>query len=189
MSELTLTVGECCDERRSNQCISHIQELGLNPDVSCFRSQERGLNKKFLLLNLATVGVFLDYSASLVSKSTNELISDPAFMNLPFWQESFWIPQDFAPAKAFEEDDDGPFFFGSNLQLLLTLDFIKSVSRIPLGPVPPAYDLMVRDLRSFYREFKGIDGEQGCIQWVWRGLYDGATLAVQNKLPMAGNGL
>lgn len=189
MSEFNLTVGECYEQRRTTRCMSHLQGLGMRTDDSLFKSQDRQSKKTFLLLNIATMGIFLNYVAQLVARPSEELADDLAFINLPYWQDSLWMPLDFARPARFEDDEDGPFFFGSSLRLLATLDFIKSISRIPLGPAPPGYDLMVSDLRAFYKNFQGLEDEQSCIQWVWRGLHDGATLAIQSKSPMLGNGL
>jgi len=116
-------------------------------------------------------------------------MNDDAFENLPYWEDSLWASVDFTPAKPFVDDQDGPFFLGSSPRLLATLNHIKSISRISLGSVPHGYDLMLSDRKAFYRSFNGLDDEQSCIQWVWRGLYDATTLAVRSKLPMLGIGL
>jgi hypothetical protein len=189
MSEFNFTVGACYDERRKAICASHLQKLGFHGGEIGQALQIRKPVKEFLLLNVATICVFHDYVAGLVGKSTSELMKDEAFANLAFWDDSLWAPIDFTPTNAFEDDPDGPFFFGSSPRLLATLNHIKSISKIPLGPVPKEYELMVADLKTFYRSFNGLNDDQSGIQWVWRGLHDATTLAVQNKLPMLGNGL
>lgn len=189
MSEFTLTVGECYEQRRSERCMTHLQSLGISADPTFFRPHASNPHRTYLLLNDATVGTFLDYVARLAGRPGNQLMNDPAFNNLPYWQDTLWIPFDFAHATAFVDDPDGPFFFGSSPRLLATLNAIKSSSQIPLGPAPAGYDLMISDERAFYKGFRGLQDDPSCIQWVWRGLHDAATLAVGNKLPMLGNGL
>ena len=189
MSEFDLSVGDSYDIRRTQLCISHLRNLGLSSKASDWGLETRQPIKKFFLLNLGTVVMFTDYVAKLVGRPTRLLMRDDAFENLPYWQDTLWAPVAFTPGKAFENDQAGPFYFGSSPRLLETLNYIKSISRIPLGPVPQQYDLMVTDFRAFYKNFRDLDSEQSCIQWVWRGLYDAATLAVQSKSPMLGNGL
>lgn len=189
MSEFELSVGACYDERRRRICISHLEGLGLDGNNSALEPETHQPVKSFLLLNVATVCTFTDYVSELVGRPTGDLMNDDSFANLPYWEDCLWAPSDFTPSKAFAEDQDGPFFFGSNPRLLATLNHIKSISRIPFGPVPPGYDLMLSDRKAFYKSFNGLDGEQSCIQWVWRGLHDAATLAVHSRLPMLGIGL
>ena len=188
MSEFTLSVGASYEERRRKLCAAHLQDAGFQHTDIEQALQLRAPVKEFLLLNVATMCLFQDYIAELTGRSTNELAQDAAFVNLPYWEDVLWAPLEF-PAKAFPDDPDGPFFFGSSPGLLATLNHIKSISRIPLGPAPQGYDLMTTDMKNFYRSFDGLKDDQSCIQWVWRGLHDGASLAVKQKVPMLGNGL
>jgi len=189
MSEFDLSVGASYEDRRRALCASHLRDLGLSGEVSSLGLQAQEPVKLITLLNIATVGCFLDYVAESAGRPTGELMDDPAFANLPYWQDSLWAPLDFTPAKAFEDDSDGPFFFGSSPRLLAALNHIKTISRIPLGPAPSQYEVMISDPRTFYKTFDRLADEQSCIQWVWRGLHDAATLALQKRVPMLGNGL
>jgi hypothetical protein len=116
-------------------------------------------------------------------------MNNDEFSNLPFWQESIWVPIDFCPSKVFEKDRDGPFFFGSAPRLISTLNKVKDLSRIPLGKAPEGYEEMVLNYDSFIEKFDGFSEDTSCIQWVWYCLYYATELAIGKKLPLLGCGL
>jgi hypothetical protein len=198
MSEYSLTIAKSYEKRRWGRCVAHLDSLGHanNAFVREFeiddglwpmqREEVAGIS----LLNLATVGLLTDFVSELLGRSGNDLMEDELFGNLPWWLDCIWIPVDFSPPRAFEDDPDGPFFFGSAPRLMTALGTIQSKSTLPLGPVLPAYKTMRDDLRAFYRSpFEGLRDDNEGIQWVWRGLFDAATIAQQDCLPILGNGL
>jgi hypothetical protein len=117
MSEFHLDVGACVNERRKRTCISHLVEFGFINEAADLGFEHHQPIKIYSLLNLATVTAFTDYVADLVGRPTSDLMNDDDFANLPYWQDSIWASLDFAPARPFEDDLDGPFFFGSSPRL------------------------------------------------------------------------
>ena len=198
MSEYILDIGECYDNRRMKLCLSYLHQLGLvqknifgkfgGQNVDLLNVSGKSL-KTVSLLNLATVSLFLDYVGKLFDTPTYELMKNDDFSNLPFWQESLWVPLEFSPSKVFERDRDGPFFFGSAPRLLLTLNKVKKLSRIPLGKVPEGYEQMVQDYDLFIEKFDGFSDNSSCIQWVWKCLHYATEIAMQNSLPLLRFGL
>lgn len=199
MSDYSLTIAKSYDKRRWDRCVAHLGQVSQadNAFVDEFqahdgfwlRPQERGV-AEILLLNSPTVGLFTDFVSELLGRPGNDLMEDELFGNLPWWLDCIWVPVDFSPPRAFEDDPESAFFFGSVPRLMRALDTIRSKSTLPLGPAPPAYETMREDLRAFYRsDFEGLRDNSECIQWVWRGLFDAATIAQQERLPILGNGL
>ncbi|MGQ9778583.1 MAG: hypothetical protein ACUVRM_01725 [Bacillota bacterium] len=197
MSEFDLVIGRTYDRRRSALCLGYLHTLGLvrkglignftGPNAAWATAHKE--IDSISLLNLATVCIFINFAAEVLERSENDLMEDPIFGNLPWWMDLLWAPVEFSPPKAFPDDSDGPFFFGSIPGLLSALEIIKSKSPLPLGTVPPSYELMRRDPKSFAQNFKGLEDNNECIQWIWRGLFDAATLALEHHQPLLGNGL
>ena len=86
------------------------------------------------------------------------------------------------------EDHGFPVFLGSCQGLLENLNEIRSLSSLGLGQAPRGYDLMRSDLKAFYRSNFAIEDPTAIIQWVWKGLHDGVTLALQHGAPLVGCG-
>ena len=54
-----------------------------------------------------------------------------------------------------------------------------------LGTVPAHFELMRTDLRAFYAlELDAFD-EATTLQWVWRALFEAATLCIERNFPTA----
>ena len=197
MSEYYLTVGKGYEKRRRIVCLGHMQNLGLVSKG--FFGGFKGDNAKwtvsdreiaaYSLLNLATVCVFTDHVAQVMRQTPDILMEHETLGNLPWWMDSVWLPVDFSQHRAFEDDADGPFFLGSVPRLLAALDEVKRQSHIALDRTPASYSAMCRDPRGFVSDFHGLKDNDECVQWVWNALYEAATHADKQHLPVLGNGL
>lgn len=197
MSEYDLIVGKSYDKRRNDVCLGHLQSLGLvskgmfggfkgdNAKWAAFSKESAA----FSLLNLATVCVFTDHVAQVMGQTQESLMNHETLGNLPWWMDSVWVPVDFSLHRAFEEDADGPFFLGSVSRLLVALGEVKKRSTIALDRKPPSYSAVREDPCGFAKDFQGLKDDEECIQWVWNGLYEAATLAETQQMPLLGNGL
>ena len=97
--------------------------------------------------------------------------------NLPWWENSLWLPVDFEDAGTLE--DDPTFFVGSCQALLRDLDALKVKSPLNLGEAPPAYAEMRADFQKFVRagDALGLSADD-CVRWVWKALREAAELAI-----------
>ena len=144
-----------------------------------------GPRTEISLFNLSTVVLFNKHVANLEgSADLASALDRTRFRHLPWWQMSIWFPVAFQPPKEPLLDKEGwPVFLGSCQGLLDNLTEIQKLSNLNLGPPPSGYDEMPSDFTSFLdTDFSDVD-ERFLIQWVWRGLFDGATLARQ-EAPM-----
>ncbi len=139
-----------------------------------------GRVEEITLLNLATLVFFTNYVLQLQGL-TDRKRSRSRFKNLPEWETNVWLPTplDFRPP----DPRDRGIFIGSALDLRDELDEIRRLSDLGLGELPPGYE----DMRAGHAlpvSFK-LAEDRDCIRWVWRGLWDGADLAVRNTAPMS----
>jgi hypothetical protein len=165
-----------------------LEELGYDLDLPEDRpawARHEGPAERIALLNLASLVFFTDYVARLEGlKDTNHALGRTRFKNLPFRETSIWLPVPLEHPLD-EASPDRPIFIGSALDLLEDLAEIQRRSDLGLGAVPKAYD----DMRANFEEFAGLpsfrlDDDRDTIRWVWRGLRDGAELAVRVGAPM-----
>jgi hypothetical protein len=63
--------------------------------------------------------------------------------------------------------------------LLADLAEVQKISDMALGTIPDGYDEMRRDLRAWLRSDFELRDERAIIQWVWRGLHEGAEAAIR----------
>lgn len=133
------------------------------------------------LLNLASVGLFLDHVRQLPG------FSEARFRNLPWWENSIWLPVEFTPPEEPIIQENGwSIFLGSSRRLIAELEDIRGVSPVRLGNRPPGYDMMRSDLKGFYRSEFSLTEDDIILQWVWRGLYDAAEIANREGAPIWG---
>ena len=138
------------------------------------------------LLNLASVVVFLQHVARLDGFSSEQDAfaafesGTTSFKNMPWWDNSIWLPVEIEAPKSFEGDD--PTFIGSAPALLRELRTLQEASPLDLGRAPNGYEQMRADIGQFYRSDneEQLD-EPAIIQWIWRALHDGAELAIQAR--------
>jgi hypothetical protein len=133
-------------------------------------------------LNLASQVQFLKHVVALEGlKDINEAMMRSRWRHLPYWIESYWLPVRSDMAVAHEGG-----FFGSSCGLLANLAEIAALSPHGLGTVPAHFDLMLSDLRAFYAlDLNPVtESESAMLQWVWRALFEAATLSVERNVPM-----
>jgi hypothetical protein len=64
----------------------------------------------------------------------------------------------------------------------VTSTVLQQRSPLGLGAIPRVYELMRRDIRAFYRDDAEFQlDEADTIRWIWRALFDGATIAIESK--------
>ncbi len=142
--------------------------------------QFAGQSTEISLFNLATVCLFTDHVADLEGfTNSGEAMERTKFRHLPWWQTSIWLPVEFQPPKDPAIDMDGwPIFLGSCQCLLADLAEVKKLSDMNLGATPDDYLKMRADYKAFMRSDFSLSDERILIQWIWRGLYDGAELGM-----------
>jgi len=137
-------------------------------------------------LNEASTCAFVEHAAALEGlKGFNEAMMRGRWRHLPYWIDSYWLPVR-SDTTLIERDKNGwPSFFGSADGLLANLADIAAASPHRLGTVPPHFELMSTNLRAFYAlELDAFD-ETTMLQWVWRALFEAATLCVERNFPMS----
>lgn len=138
------------------------------------------------IFNLASVALFLEHTAHLEGlPSSEEAISRSRWTNLPYWIESVWLPIGGQPKAKVQNVEGTPTFLGSTSGLLADLAEINALSPMKLESIPPHYDMMRRDLAEFFssQDIGTID-EPDVLRWLWRALFDAATLADQHQVPV-----
>jgi hypothetical protein len=134
----------------------------------------------FDFLNVASTCAFLDHTAKLEGfTDANEALARSRWRHLPYWIESYWLP-----VRSDTTSLDGPVFFGSAYGLLANLAAIATTSPYGLGTVPPHFEMMRTDPRSFYALQLDAFDEQATLQWIWRALFEAATLSVERNIPL-----
>jgi len=130
-------------------------------------------------LNLASISAFLDHTAKLEGLAdANEALERSRWPHLPYWIESYWLPV--RGGTMLHE----PVFFGSAYGLLDNLADIAALSPRGLSTVPPHFELMRTDPRAFYALKLDAFDEATMLQWIWRALFEAATLSVNRNVPM-----
>jgi hypothetical protein len=167
----------------------HLAGLGLKVDVQrLFEADE--VVATLCLLNVASLVVFLEHVGAVEgypdSKTALAALErgDSRYKNMPCWLNSIWLPFDFEPAGMLA--DDPTVFVGSAPALLRELTDLQQRSPLGLGTRPNRYDRMRQDIRAFYRDRDAppLD-EADTIRWIWRALFDGATIANESMTAVA----
>lgn len=140
----------------------------------------------FDIYNLATLNVFHEHIFLLDGlPNVGESIARTRFRHLPFHVFDVWLPADFQPTPDPEiRDGEWQVPLLSCQGLLRDLELIKHSSDVGLGSTPEGYDLMRESPREFYRSKISLKDKNTMIQWIWRGLYDAAQLAVDQSVPL-----
>lgn len=177
MSEANLKVGRL-SEKYEKAAAEAMKRLSAS-DSELWRSFA-GQPTDISLFNLATVCLFTDHVAKLEGFADSGAAMDRTrFRHLPWWQTSIWLPVDFQPPQDPAMDIGGwPIFLGSCQALLSELAEVQKISAMNLGAIPEGYAKMRNDYKSFMRSDFTLSDERSLIQWVWRGLHDGAELAM-----------
>jgi hypothetical protein len=182
MSMVDLSIGKLPDELEET-ALAQLEERGLSHLTEW--QQYDGATEEINLLNLASVVFFTDYVAELEGHDGWEGSEKSRFKNLPNFREHIWLPARF---KASPEGVPGDStFLGSCPNLLDELAEIQRLSTLSLATVPVAYLDMRKDLRAFYRASLTSSStvpDDDIIRWIWRGLWEGAELAIRNGAPM-----
>lgn len=180
MSEASLTVGRLPPEMEK-AADAAIARLGI-PNSAAWR-QYAGQPAEISIFNLASVCFFTDHVAKLEGfVDSGKAMERTRFRNLPWWLLSVWLPVLFQPPPEPAIDMGGdPVFLGSAQGLLADLIEVQKVSDMGLGTVPDGYDKMRADYRAFMRSGFQLSDERIILQWVWKGLHDGATLAAKGS--------
>ncbi len=175
------------DEFDAVQVESVAKRLGIGVSAA-WRDCANGI-ASISVMNVASLSLFNQYAAGLEGLAGADAMGRTRFLNLPWWLASLWLPLSFEPLREPLSRDD-PVFVGSCQQLLAELTEIRRLSTLDLGSVPDEYHVM----RANYAEWwKGLldpnhaqepYSEADTIRWIWRGLHDGAQLAVQHDAPL-----
>jgi hypothetical protein len=184
-----LFVGRFGLEGRETSLASHLAGLGLKVDLQrLFEADEEVamlcfLNGASIVAFLEHVGVVEGYPDSHTALRAFEH-GDSRLKNMPCWEDSLWLPFDFEPAGTLA--DDPTVFVGSGPALLRELTDLQQRSPLGLGACPNGYERMRRDIRAFYRDRTPFQlDEADTIRWIWRALFDGATIANKSMSALA----
>lgn len=141
----------------------------------------------FDFMNEASVCAFLDHVARLEGiEVPNRALEATRYRNLPWWQGPIWVPMEFAtPVVPALKHDGWPLFVGSSHALMRELVEIQGLSGMDLGATPRRYELMRMDLKGSYRFDDEPLNEKSTIQWIWRALFDAATISITTPAPMS----
>jgi hypothetical protein len=176
-----LFVGSIGVEGLETSLASHFAGLGLKPDLQrLFEADEVEatlcfLNGASLMAFLEHVGVVEGYPDSHTALRAFER-GEARLKNIPCWENSIWLPFDFEHAGTLK--DDPTVFVGSGPALLRELADLQQRSPLGLGASPNGYERMRQDIRAFYRDRTAFQlDEADTIRWIWRALFDGATIA------------
>jgi hypothetical protein len=147
---------------------------------------QRSDEKTFLCaLNGASFVLFLDHVSALDGHADLQSAfaacqrGDSRFRNMPWWDDSVWLPFAFSGVGPME--GDFPTFVGSCPALLKELEIIRELSPLGLGAKPQGYEEMRKDITAFYRNVHLRLDDADTIRWIWRVLYDGAEIAMASK--------
>lgn len=181
ISEVLLTVGRLPAYLEPGVAVA-LATLGAGHSATWRLCPERVA--EISLLNLASVCSFLDYVAGSEGfRDSGEGMEGTRFRNLPWWEESVWLPVAIDPPPE-PHDPSEPLFVGSSPGLLAELASIRTMSRLDLGAIPDGYLEMRNDFKAFSRSSFELAGRDAVIRRVWRGLNDAAEIAVRNAAPL-----
>ena len=142
-------------------------------------------------MDINSIIAFLDYTAKLEGlPDVNQAIDRSRWRHLPYWLESCWVPlrSDATRVAAGKDTGGFPIFVGSAFALLDNLAEIASRSPYGLGQVPPHFELMRCDPDAFFALQVDTSDEPMMHRWIWRALFDGATLSIERNAPMWAGG-
>jgi hypothetical protein len=184
-----LFVGRIGLEGLETSLASHVASLGLKVDLQrLFEADEVEatlcfLNGASLVAFLEHVGVVEGYPDSNTALRAFER-GESRFKNMPCWENSIWLPFDFESAGTLE--DDPTVFVGSGPALLRELTDLQQRSPLGLGASPNGYERMRQNIRAFYRDRRPLQlDDADIIRWIWRALFDGATIAHSSTSALA----
>lgn len=196
MSEYLLLIGKIENRSLEKVCIQHLAKQGLVEENIFRASTGENLNwtavesniDELCLMNLASIGLFLDHAARLEGFSdSTEALFKTQFKHLPWYMESIWLPIPFdAPAIPSDEERDYDMFIGSCWSLYDNLKKIREKSNLGLGETPQGYKFMRENYVEFSKSDFELNDDKSVIQWVWKGLWDGVTAAMKHNAPMMG---
>lgn len=140
----------------------------------------------FELFNFASLDLFLRHAADLAGfAGQDQLLARDYFPNLPWFMFDVWLPAPLVPSQNPPlASSHWPIFIGSAPGLVADLAKMKSLSHLALGTAPSLYAAMRRDFDHFQKTRTKIENYDDVIRWIWLGLHDGATLAMQCNTPM-----
>jgi hypothetical protein len=184
-----LFVGRIGLEGLETSLASHMAGLGLKVDLQrLFEADE--VVETLCFLNGASLVVFLEHVGVVEGHPDSKTAlaafarGDSRLKNMPYWENSIWLPFDFEPAGTLE--DDPTVFVGSGPALLRELTDLQRRSPLGLGASPNGYERMRQDIRAFYRDSRASQlDEADTIRWIWRALFDGATIANKSMSALA----
>jgi hypothetical protein len=184
-----LFVGRLGLEGLETSLASHFAGLGLKVDLQqLFEADE--VEATLCFLNGASLMAFLDHVGVVEGYPDSDTAlaafarGDSRLKNMPYWENSIWLPIDFEPAGTLE--DDPTVFVGSGPALLRELTDLQQRSPLGLGACPNGYEHMRQDIRAFYRDSRALQlDEADTIRWIWRALFDGATIANKSMSALA----
>lgn len=179
---MDLTVGKLPDDLEKSASAA-IKSLGI---VSSDAWRHCGTDLATIsLFKLSSVVLFLRHVAKLESlDNTIDPVDQTRFRQLPWWEQSIWLPIPFdRPLNPEMQSDLWPTFLGSSQRLLADLAEVRTLSDAELGVTPPHYELMRRDDPQFWQTDLQLT-EYNVIQWVWKGLSDAAELSVRESAPI-----
>ena len=180
-----LFVGRFGLEGLETSLASHLAGLGLKFDLQqLFEADEEVAMLCFL--NGASIVEFLEHVGVVEGYPDRDMAlraferGDSRLKNMPCWENSIWLPFDFEPAGTLA--DDPTVFVGSGPALLRELTDLQQRSPLGLGASPNGYERMRQDIRAFYRDSRELQlDEADTIRWIWRALFDGATIAIEAR--------
>jgi hypothetical protein len=116
-------------------------------------------------LNVASIGLFLSHVAEIEGlPSAAEGVTDSKFRQMPWWQDSVWLPL----VENVAEVVEGTVFVGSCSHLLRELDTIAELSSAPLTD-------------PIHEEAASPDSaltEHETLRFIWQRLHEGAETAL-----------
>jgi hypothetical protein len=179
-----LIVGRAGLEGLETSLASHVADFGLKDDLQRLFDVDEEV-AALCLLNSASVAAFLDHVAALEGHPDSDAAfaaferGNSRFKNMPWWENSIWLPFDFESAGTLK--DDPPLFVGSSQALLRELTALQQCSPLRLGSSPGEYERMRQDTAAFYRDSTAFRlDEADTIRWNWRALFDGAERAIES---------
>jgi hypothetical protein len=184
-----LFVGRIGVEGLEDSLPSHFAHLGLKVDLQpLFEADE--VEATLCFLNGASLVEFLEHVGAVEGYPDRDTAlrafegGDSRLKNMPCWENSIWLPFDFEAAGMLE--DDPTVFVGSGPALLRELTDLQQRSPLGLGASPNGYERMRQDIRAFYRDRTPFQlDEADTIRWIWRALFDGATIANKSMSALA----
>jgi hypothetical protein len=176
MSEANLSIGRlpAVFEKAASEACAQLGILGTAP-WGTFGGQPTNIS----IFNLASVVLFTDHIVELGGFADSQAAMESArFPHISWWQTSIWLPVDFQPPKQPPIDLGGwPVFLGSCQGLLADLAEVQKLSDMSLGTIPDGYAQMRAHSKGWILPGFELNDDRAVIQWVWKGLHDGAELA------------